>query len=55
MTRRTTNCRKLNVGAAAIELAFVIVATPAGPYIAVGAVVDFAEIAERVARFRVGS
>jgi hypothetical protein len=51
MTLRTTNRRKFSVGAAAIVLAFMIVATPARRHIAVSAVLDSAEIAEGVARF----
>jgi hypothetical protein len=51
MTQRVTNRSKLLVGAAVLALSLTIGATPTGRNVAVAALVDFAEITEKVARF----
>jgi hypothetical protein len=51
MTQRVTSRSKLIVGAAVLALSLTIVVTPTGRSVAVVALVDFAEITERVARF----
>jgi hypothetical protein len=51
MTYPLTNRRKLIAGAAGFMLALFIVATPTGRSVAVSALLNFAEITERVARF----
>jgi len=51
MTRLLTSHRKFIAGAAVFALALTIAATPAGRQVAVGTLVDFVGITERVARF----
>jgi hypothetical protein len=51
MTQRVTSRSKLIVGAAVVALSLTTVGTTTGRNAAVAALVDFAEITERVARF----
>ncbi len=51
MTQRVTSHSKLIVGVAVLALSLTIVGTPTARNVSVAALVDFAEITERVARF----
>jgi hypothetical protein len=51
MTHFLTNRRRFIVGAAVFTLTLAVVATPTGRSVTVSALVNFVEIAERVARF----